>query len=63
MMPLNIYAGGHAGHLEAFTTKLSALIKKINSDPQLSPLEKFGATQKAIESAKKDKKESLKNCY
>lgn len=63
MTPLNIHAGGHTHYLEMLTTRLQEWIKKINSDPKLSSLEKFEARQKVIESTKKDKKESLKNCY
>lgn len=63
MTPLNIHAGGHAHHLEMLTTRLREWIKKINSHPDLSPLEKADTRKEAEKSFQKDKKESLKNCY
>ncbi len=63
MIPLKIYAGGHAAYLEALKIKLRDLIKKINRDPKLSPAEKADARQEAVKSIQRDKRESLKNCY
>lgn len=62
-MPLKIHAGGHPNYLEMLKTKLEKLFDKINRNPDLSPSEKFEARQEALNAIKKDKKESLKNCY
>ncbi|MGE9314070.1 hypothetical protein ACLOAU_20620 [Niabella sp. CJ426] len=63
MIQVNIHAGGHANYLEKLATRLQEWIKKINRDPDLSPLEKADARKEAKKSVQKDKKESLKNCY
>ena len=63
MIPLNIHAGGHAAYLEILANKLEEWIKKINSNPDLSPSEKADAQKEAEKSIKEDKRKSLKNCY
>lgn len=63
MIPLNIHAGGHADFLEILTNKLEEWIKKINSNPDLSPSEKADARKAAEKSIQDDKRKSLKNCY